>query len=87
MYPTAVSETLLNEVARTTVPLDPVLLFYVVGFCLVAILWTLGVFTLGRPRKAPLITESEIAAKRPAQEALHGVRQQPVTTQVTPVAA
>jgi len=87
MYPTAVSESLLNEVAQTSVPLDPVLFFYVVGFCLVAILWTLGVVTFGRPRKEPAITGYEVAAKRPVQETLHGVRQRPVTTEITPVAA
>ena len=53
MYPalpsTAVTEHLLNEVAQTSLLLDPVLFFYTTMPAVALLLWTVGVLAFGRP--------------------------------------
>ncbi|MBW2379446.1 MAG: hypothetical protein JRG70_07810 [Deltaproteobacteria bacterium] len=50
----AVTEFLLNEVAHSSVSLDPVLFFYTAVFATVAVLWTIGVLAFGKSRVSPV---------------------------------
>ena len=69
MYPTAPTEALLNEVAQTSLSLDPVLFFYGVCFSLAVILWTIGVLTLGRAPKEQSIAPAEVTTIEPRHSA------------------
>ena len=50
----AVTENLLNEIARGSLSLDLVLFFYTALFATVAVLWTIGVVAFGKPRVTPV---------------------------------
>jgi hypothetical protein len=45
---TIISDSLLNEVAHSTVTLEPVLFFYGAAIAAAAMLWTVGVLAFGR---------------------------------------
>lgn len=46
---TAINDRLLNEVAHSTVSLEPVLFFYGGLIAAAAVLWMVGVVVFGRP--------------------------------------
>jgi len=57
-FPTAlVNETLLNEIAQSTVSLEPVLFFYGGLIAAAAVLWMIGVVAFGRPSAANVAGE------------------------------
>lgn len=68
MYPTfqppAANEHLLNEVAQTSLSIDPVLFCYGVAVAVTLILWTIGVLVFGRPRKQAPSVQPVTATQR-----------------------
>ena len=63
-FPTAlVNETLLNEIARSAVSLEPVLFFYGGLIAAAAVLWMIGVVAFGRPRTAKAAGEPMAASR------------------------
>jgi len=65
-FPThAVSQSLLHEVAHSTVTMEPVLFFYGAVIVAAAVLWTIGVLAFGRSGAPSVAEPSTASSPRP----------------------